>query len=74
MASLRQQQAGRDAADFDADRKEGRYTPGGDRASWFTRDARQWTPAPDQQAALDEALAQIERCFPTMAPVRRAAA
>lgn len=65
MASLRQQQDARDAANFDNDRKDGRYSAGGDRAGWFDRDA--WTPTPVQQAAIDTALAQIERCFPRAA-------
>lgn len=33
--SLASQQAGRDAEDFDNDRKDGRYSPGGDRSGWF---------------------------------------
>lgn len=46
--SLRSQQAGRDAADFDNDRKDGRYAPGGDRYPWFV-------PAEDEQDAGDPA-------------------
>ena len=67
MASLRQQQDARDAADFDNDRRDGRYSAGGDRAGWFDCDARDWTPSATSQAAFDKALAQIERCFPRAA-------
>ena len=35
MASIRDRDAGRDAEHYDDDRKEGRYSPGGDRADWF---------------------------------------
>ena len=41
--SLASQQAGRDAEDFDNDRKDGRYAPGGDRYPWFV-------PADDEPA------------------------
>lgn len=59
MASLRTQQAGRDAASFDDDRKEGRYAPG-----HFASEARAIEPAsPEVQAACDAALAQVERAF-----------
>lgn len=35
MASLNEQQAGRDAESFDNDRHDGMYSAGGSRAHWF---------------------------------------
>lgn len=76
MTSLNEQQDGRDAESYDNDRKDGRYAAGGDRAAWFPVEPRAVEPlAPDMQAALDIALAQIERAFGRKAPAdaRRAA-
>lgn len=74
--SLRSDQAGRDAESFDDDRKDGMYSAGGSRAHWFPVDPLSVEPlSPDSQAALDKAMAQIERAFgkvPAL-PVRRAA-
>lgn len=59
--SLRSQQAGRDAESFDNDRKDGVYSPSGARAHWFPRSVESLTP--DAQAALDKAMAQIDRAL-----------
>lgn len=62
MTSIRDREAGRDAEDYDNDRKEGRYSAGGDRADWYPVEPREMTPlSPETQAAYDAALVQIER-------------
>ena len=62
--SLNSRQAGRDAESFDDDRHDGVYSPGGRRAHYFPVEPRSVEPlAPDMQAALDLAMAQIERAF-----------
>lgn len=66
MASFNDRQTGRDFENFDNDRKEGRYAPGGDRASW--RDEPPAPLDPAKQAAIDVALAQIERAFGRRVP------
>ena len=35
MTSIRDRDEGRNELDFDNDRKEGRFAPGGDRGHWF---------------------------------------
>lgn len=62
MTSIRDREAGRDAEDYDNDRKEGRYAAGGDRADWYPVEPREMAPlSPETQAAYDAALVQIER-------------
>lgn len=76
MASLNEQQAGRDAESYDNDRHEGRYAAGGDRASWFPAKS-DWGTRPgdaEKQIILDEAMAQIERAFGRKAPAMERAA
>ena len=75
MASLNDQQDARDAESFDNDRKEGRYSAGGNRAHWFPVEPLSVEPlAPDMQAAVDMVMAQIERAFgPKASSVARAA-
>ena len=70
--SLRSQQAGRDAANYDNDRKDGRYAAGGDRVDWISREPVALEP--HKQAAVDEAMAQIERCFGKLPAVQQKAA
>lgn len=59
MASLNDQQAGRDFESYDDDRKEGRY-------DGFAMNAAAYEPtplSPRAQAACDAAVAQCERAF-----------
>lgn len=76
MASLNDQQAGRDAESYDNDRKDGRYSAGGDRAAWFPAKS-DWGSRPgdaEKQIALDAAMSQIERAFGRKAPAQQVAA
>lgn len=50
--SLQSDQAGRDADDYDNDRHDGRYSAGGDRASWFPADR---SAGPDLSISADRA-------------------
>lgn len=60
MASLNDQQAGRDAASFDDARKEGRFARDhfAEPSDWGTRPGDA-----EKQIALDAAMDQIERAF-----------
>lgn len=68
MASSAQMQAARDAADYDNDRKDGRYSAGGDRAHWYTEEREELEPA--KRAALDAAMAVHARAFGHLAMYR----
>lgn len=62
MTSIRDREAGRDAEDYDNDRKEGRYSAGGDRADWYPVEPLEIAPlSPEHQAILAAASAQMER-------------
>ena len=75
MTSLRDRDAGRDAESYDSDRHEGVYAPGGRRAHWYPVEPLSVEPLhPDSQAALDAAMAQIERAFGRKAPAMERAA
>ena len=65
MTSIRDRDAGRDAESYDNDRKEGRYSVGGDRSDWYPAKPV-WGSRPgdaETQKAVDAALAVIEAAF-----------
>jgi hypothetical protein len=65
MTSIRDRDAGRDAENYDNDRKEGRYSVGGDRADWYpAKDVLDYRRGDaETQKAVDAALAVIEAAF-----------
>lgn len=71
MASLRDRDAGRDAASYDDDRKNGRYSAGGDRAHWFPADR---ATSPDIARITAETNDLFDRLMAPKAPVVRRAA
>lgn len=65
MTSINDRDAGRDAEDYDNDRKEGRYSASGDRAAYYPV-VSDWGMRPgdaEKQIAVDAAIAQIEAAF-----------
>jgi len=74
MASYADTRAGRDAADFDNERKDGKFHGAFGLGGSVREEASDFSLSPDAQKAVDEALAQIERCFPRRPQAQRVAA